>query len=86
MQPTQQLVDDIYRAKVLRARRQSVEEKLAGGIQLFEEVCGRMRDGIRMQFPHADSSEVEQILKQRLARLRKVEEYGIYHPVQGPVE
>ena len=80
-EPTQQLVDGIYRSKVLRARQQRMEDKLCAGIALFDEVCGRMRDGIRMQFPQADDQEVERILRQRLARLRQVEDHGIYHPL-----
>jgi hypothetical protein len=81
MQPTQQLIDDIYREKILRARQVPQEERLCAGGDLFEEVCERMRDGIRMQFPQADAAEVERILRERLDRLRKVEEHGIYHPV-----
>jgi hypothetical protein len=36
MEPTQELIDDIYRQKVLRARAMPPEEKLFAGIRLFE--------------------------------------------------
>ncbi|HZV07477.1 MAG TPA: hypothetical protein VE999_20500 [Gemmataceae bacterium] len=74
MEPTQELVDSIYRERVLRARRTPLEEKLLLGPQLFEEVCGRMADGIRYQYPDADEQRVQEILQARLAlyqRLRK---------------
>ena len=61
------LVDPIYRDKVLAAR------KLAMGGELFSEVCGRMRSGIRMQFPNADEREVHEILRKRLRRLNQIE-------------
>ena len=80
MQPTQEMIDDIYRERVLRARRMTVAEKFLAGGDLFDDVCERMRAGIRSQFPHEADAGVNRILKQRLARLRQVEEHGIYHP------
>ena len=80
MQPTQEMIDDIYRERVRRARRMTVAEKFLAGGDLFDDVCERMRAGIRSQFPHEDDAGVNRILKQRLARLRQVEEHGIYHP------
>ena len=52
MQPTQEMIDDIYRERVLRARRMTVAEKFLAGGDLFDDVCERMRAGIRSQFPH----------------------------------
>jgi hypothetical protein len=73
VEPTKELVDAIYRDRVLRARRMTLEEKFLAGPQLFESVCRRMRDGIRMQFPDADEQRVEEILRQRLAITRRLE-------------
>ncbi|MBY0527877.1 MAG: hypothetical protein K2R98_31055 [Gemmataceae bacterium] len=73
MEPTQELVDSIYRERVLRARRMSFEEKFLAGAELFEEVCQRMADGIRFQFPDADETQVRDILHQRLQLLRRLE-------------
>lgn len=73
MEPTQELVDSIYRERILRARRMSVEEKFLAGAELFEEVCQRMVDGIRCQFPAADETRVREILHQRLQLLRRLE-------------
>ena len=74
MEPSRELIDEIYRDRVRRAREMPPEEKLCAGIELFEEACQRMRDGIRMQFPSADAAEIERRLRQRLKRLRQVEE------------
>jgi hypothetical protein len=74
MEPTQELVDSIYRGRVLRAREIPLGEKLMLGPQLFAEACGRMADGIRYQYPDADEQRVQEILRERLAlyqRLRK---------------
>ena len=66
MQPTQELVDSIYREKVLRARRRAPEAKMKDGAELFEYSCEIARSGIRAQFPHASAEEVEKELRRRL--------------------
>ena len=73
MEPTQELVDELYRERVLRARRMSPEQKLLDGPRLFEFACRIMADGIRGQFPEADDRRVQEILFQRLALLRRLE-------------
>ena len=80
MQPTQELIDDIDRERILRARQMTIAEKFLAGGELFDDVCERMRAGIRSQFPYEDDAGVNRILKERLTRLRQVEEHGIYHP------
>lgn len=72
------LVDPIYRDKVLAAREMSVGERLATGIELFEAALGIMRDGIRAQFPDLNPDEVEEKLSTRLKRLKQVHEHGLY--------
>lgn len=83
MEPTKELVDSIYRRKVLRARTLTEGERLATGIELFEGATGMMRDGIRHQFPGSSEERVEEILRQRLNRLRQVHEHGIYRRVDA---
>jgi len=67
------LIDDIYRERVLRARRTPPEEKFLGGPRLFDFSCRIMKDGIRAQYPDADESRIHEILVQRLALLRRLE-------------
>lgn len=74
MEPTQELIDSIYRERVLRARAMPLGEKLLTGVQLFDEACQWMEVGIRSRFPEADDEEVRRILIEQVNRLRRVEE------------
>jgi hypothetical protein len=74
MEPTKELIDAIYRERVLRARATPPEEKLLDGPRLFDQACRIMRDGIRDQYPDADERRVQEILLERLALLRRLEE------------
>jgi len=73
MKPTQELIDAIYRDKVLRARRTPFERKLLGGLEQFVFSCELMKAGIRNQYPEADAERVRQILIERLALARRLE-------------
>ncbi len=73
MGPTQELVDAIYRERVLRARRTPIELKLRAGGDLFEEVCQRMADGLRDENPGADEATIQDLLRRRLALVRRLE-------------
>jgi hypothetical protein len=73
MGPTKELVDDIYRERVLRARKIPIEQKLIAGAELFEYACRLTCDGIRHQNPGIDESRVQQILRDRLALARRLE-------------
>ena len=67
--------DDLYWEEVEAARRQSIEEKLLAGPELFELACEFMRAGIRLQFPDADEVQANEILEQRLALGRRLENH-----------
>ena len=77
----QPLMDEIFRDKVLRVRQQSPGEKLVDGFALFDEALIWMRAGVRGQFPQFDEAQVEAEVHRRIARIRQVEEHGIYQPV-----
>jgi hypothetical protein len=72
--PSQQLVDHLYRERVLRARAMPPEEKLVLGLRLFDRSCRIMADGIRGEFPDAGEERVQQILRARLALIRRLEQ------------
>lgn len=74
MEPTRELADAIYRERVLRARATPAEAKLRAGAELFEEVCERMAAGLRLENPDADDATIRALLRNRLERLRKLEE------------
>jgi hypothetical protein len=73
MEPSRQLIDDIFRERVLRARRTPPEEKLLDGPRLFDFACRIAMDGIRNEFPDADERRVREILAQRIALQRRLE-------------
>lgn len=73
MQPTQELIDYIYRQKVEAARAMSPEEKLLAGPRLFEWSCRIAADGIRHQFPGITDEEVRKKLAERLRIGRELE-------------
>jgi hypothetical protein len=73
MKPTKELIDQLYRERVERARHTPPEEKFFGGARLFDRSCRIMADGIRSQFPEADEHRVQEILRERLALVRRRE-------------
>jgi hypothetical protein len=74
MEPTQELIDELFIDKVLAARRRDIGSKFLAGAELFEYGCETMRAGIRMQHPAASPEEVEQILRKRIELGRKIQE------------
>lgn len=72
MEPSRELIDDIFRERVLRARRVPFEAKFYSGAELYEGACRRMMDGLRMENPGADEATIRELLRRRLARLRQV--------------
>jgi hypothetical protein len=73
METIPELADDIYRERVLRARRTPIEEKVRAGAELFESACQVTCAGIRHQNPGIDEAQVQGILRERLALARRLE-------------
>ena len=74
-----ELQDSIFREKVLRARSMTESERLDAALELIDFAFAAMRDGIRCQFPEVSSKEaVENILRQRLDLLRKMDDRGLF--------
>jgi len=74
MEPSKELIDQLYRERVLRARAMPPEEKVALGLRLFDRSCRMMADGIRHEFPEADEERVQELLRERLALARRLEQ------------
>jgi hypothetical protein len=72
MESIKELADDIYRERVLRARRTPIEQKILAGPELFDFACQITRAGIRDQNPGADEAQVEALLRERLALARRL--------------
>ena len=73
MEPTKELVDEIYRERVRRARSTPIDQKFLAGADLFEYACRLTCDGIRYQNPGIDEARVQEILRERLALARRLE-------------
>jgi hypothetical protein len=74
MQPTKELIDKLYWERVERARRTAPSERVVASLQLSEFTSQIMASGIRSQFPDADESRVQEILRERLAFSRQLED------------
>ncbi len=74
MKPTKELIDAIFRDKVLWARQMSPEQKFLAGPELFEMACRITKAGIRRDNPDADEQRVDEIMLQRLALGRRLRE------------
>jgi len=74
MEPTQQFVDELFWEQVQRSRQMSPEDKFFAGARLFDRSCRIMADGIRDQYPDADPARVQELLRERLALIRRLEE------------
>ena len=72
--PPQELLDAIFWERVLRARRMPPEERFLDGPRLFDYACRITMAGIRHENPGADEQRVREILEQRLALQRRLEE------------
>ena len=72
MGPTQELVDELYRERVLRVRATPPEERLLAGARLFEDVCERMAAGLRDENREADEATIQELLRRRLDLLHRL--------------
>ena len=66
MEPTRELINELYAEDVRDARRLAPEVKLRLGAELFDYACTISKAGIRHQHPHADEAQVFSILCERV--------------------
>jgi hypothetical protein len=67
---------DIYREKILRARKLTVQQRLADVFELTNSVFARMHEGAMWQLGLSDPEEGWKVVRQRLNRLQKVHDEG----------
>jgi hypothetical protein len=70
------LQDAIYRDRVLRARRMTMDERLAEALELTNSVFARMHEGAMWQLGTTDAQEGWREVRRRLARLGRVHDEG----------
>lgn len=78
------LMDAIYRDRVHRARRLTPSQRLHDGCELSDAVVERMKAGVRLRRPDADDAECLAVVREQLARLRRLHERDLYRPVVIP--
>ena len=69
----QSLADELYRERVLRARRTPPEMRILQGPELFDYACSSSMAGLRVEMPGASEEKLRQGLRRRLAIGRKLE-------------
>ena len=69
----QPLADELYRERVLRARRTPPEMRILQGPELFDYACSISLAGLRIEMPGASEEQLRQGLRRRLAIGRKLE-------------
>ena len=74
MEPTKQLIDELYREEIAVARSTPPGVKLLQGPQLFDRICRIMEAGIRDQHPGCSEERVRQILLHRLTIARQLQQ------------
>jgi hypothetical protein len=72
MQPSQQLIDELYLDKIRSARQMTPEQKFFAGPRLFTRCCRVMLDGLRNENAEADEERLNELLGERLALIRRV--------------
>jgi hypothetical protein len=72
------LQDEIYRERVLRARKMTEEERLAEAFELTNSVFERMLEGAMWQKDLTDREEGWAEVRRRLERLNRVHDAGRY--------
>lgn len=75
------LQEDIYREKVLRARRMNVGERLDEALRLTQSMFDTMHAEVMEQGGLADPELGWNEVRRRLDELRKREEGGVYRPI-----
>ena len=76
--------DDIYRERILRARRMTPEQRLADAFELTNGVFARMHEGAMWQLGTTDAEAGWREVSRRLDRLRAAGERGRFSSHRAP--
>jgi hypothetical protein len=66
MEPTQELIDQLWWDKIEQSRSMTESQRLEAGAELFDYACDITRAGIRMDHPEYSDADVERELRRRL--------------------
>jgi hypothetical protein len=66
--------DLLYLDEIRRARTMDLKDKIWAGAELFDMACEQTKLGIRLQHPEADEARVLELLRERIALGKRLEE------------
>jgi hypothetical protein len=72
------LQDDIYRERILRARKMTMEQRLADVFELSNHQFGMMLAGAMHRLGTSDEAAGWQEVRRWMARLDSVHDHGLY--------
>ncbi len=78
MNEYQPLIDQLYREEILRARQMTPADRLRGTFEMTETALALMRAGVRSQFPGASEEELLGHCRERLRRMRRTQDWGLF--------
>jgi hypothetical protein len=84
VEPTPELVEALYREKVLRARRMTPQRRVEVGAELSDVGRQMMREAIRRENPLATAEQVRQLMRRRIELARRLDDTPL--PVPGNAE
>jgi hypothetical protein len=83
VEPSEELVDAIYREKVLRSRRMTVQRRMEVGAELSDMGRQMMREAILRQNPAATGDEIRREMRYRFKLSRKLEDIPLPQSGKG---
>lgn len=78
MNAHQPLMDQLYREEIERARKLTPPQRLRASFEATEFALAMMRSSIRNRHPDADEAELTRLGRERLARVRIIDERQRY--------
>jgi hypothetical protein len=80
--PHQPLIDQLYREQIAQARKLTPQQKLRAGFEATELALKMMRSAIRNRHPEADDAELIRLGRERLSKVRRIDESTRYRRVE----
>lgn len=77
------MVDQIHQERLLKARRQSPEERVAEAMELTDFAFETMENAVKAEHPEADAQAVTAIVRHQLGRLRRREDRHLFQPLRA---
>jgi hypothetical protein len=84
MSEFQPLIDQLYREEVLRARAMTPEQRITAAFEIAPLAHAFMYSGIRSQHPDVDDTELLRLARERIAKVRRCNEWKIFRPAEKP--